>query len=100
MTNRAPRFRHRATPFRYSRRMKHSSTLLLAAALAGCASLPGQTPMGTRPSYLQAVTADVPNGRNSRARRRVRPDDRSRPGDFLETQNKILKPAENQLQLT
>jgi hypothetical protein len=42
--------------------MKHLLTLSLTLALAGCASVSGDAVMGTRPSYLQAVTADVPNG--------------------------------------
>ena len=36
--------------------------LLLALALAGCATVTPAGPLGTKPSYLPAVTQDVPNG--------------------------------------
>ena len=42
--------------------MKNLLMLLLAATLAGCATVPGDTAMGTKPSYLQTVSADMPNG--------------------------------------
>ena len=42
--------------------MKNLVTTLLAVVLAGCASVPGDAVMGTKPSYLQAVSRDVPNG--------------------------------------
>lgn len=35
---------------------------LLALAVAGCATVAPTAPLGTRPSYLQAVTEEVPNG--------------------------------------
>ena len=43
-------------------------TLLAAWALAGCATVPGEGVMGTKPSYLQEVSQQVPNGAALRQR--------------------------------
>ena len=45
-----------------STRMKNPFTPLLALVLVGCATVPGDAVMGTKPSYLQTVSGDVPNG--------------------------------------
>jgi hypothetical protein len=42
--------------------MKHLLALPFAIVLAGCASVSGNAVMGTKPSYLQTATTDVPNG--------------------------------------
>src|SRR3569623_1942753 len=42
--------------------MRNPLMFLLAATLAGCATVPGDTAMGTKPSYLQTVSTDMPNG--------------------------------------
>ena len=42
--------------------MKKLFTLVPAVLLAGCAAVPGDAVRGTKPSYLQDVTRDVPNG--------------------------------------
>ncbi|HWI80624.1 hypothetical protein [Ramlibacter sp.] len=42
--------------------MKNAWMLPLLAALAGCATPTAAPVLGTRPSYLESVTADVPNG--------------------------------------
>lgn len=36
-------------------------SLLLLAALAGCASMPGESVLGTKPTYLESTTEAVPN---------------------------------------
>ena len=42
--------------------MKHLFPLLLAVVVVGCASVSDDAVMGTKPSYLQGVSRDVPNG--------------------------------------
>jgi hypothetical protein len=42
--------------------MKNPFMPLLAVVLVGCATVSGNAVMGTKPSYLQTVSRDVPNG--------------------------------------